>query len=112
MLVRWHYIALLAPLAMMIMEWRRARARVQVVLFIAILLASLQAFADTRIRVIRNDSPAPISSLSPDDPVRRRFGMLHGVSSMLLLAQVLAAAAVVVMSDGQDAPRPAHPQPD
>ncbi|MEK6373287.1 MAG: hypothetical protein AABO58_11390 [Acidobacteriota bacterium] len=112
MLTRWHYIALLAPLAMMILEWRRARARVQVVLFIAIILASLQALADTRIRMIRNDSPAPISSLSPQDPVRRRFGMLHGISSMLLVAQVLAAAAVVVMSDGPAAPPPARPQPD
>lgn len=112
MLTRWHYIALLAPMAMMILEWRRARARVQVVLFMAIVLASLQALADTRIRMIRNDSPVSISSLSPSDPVRRRFGLLHGISSMLLLAQVLAAAAVVVMSDGRDAPPPTHPQPD
>ena len=112
MLTRWHYIALLAPMLMMVLEWRRARARVQVVLFIAILLATLQAFADTRIRMIRNDSPAPISSLSPQDPVRRRFGMLHGISSMLLAAQVLAAAAVVVMSDGRDDPPPTHPPPD
>jgi hypothetical protein len=101
MLTKWHYIALLAPLAMMLLEWRRARASVQVVLFMAIILASLQALADTRIRTIRNDSPSPISSLSPADPVRRRFGLLHGISSMLLVAQVLAAAAVVVMSDGE-----------
>jgi len=112
MLTRWHYIALLAPMAMMILEWRRARARVQVVLFIAIVLSTLQAFADTGIRMIREHSPAPISSLSPQDPLRRRFGMLHGISSMLLAAQVLAAAAVVVMSDGRDDPPPAHPQPD
>jgi hypothetical protein len=97
---------------MMLLEWRRARASVQVVLFMAIILASLQALADTRIRTIRNDSAAPISSLSPEDPVRRRFGLLHGISSMLLVAQVLAAAAVVVMSDGRDDPLPARPQPD
>lgn len=112
MLTQWHYIALLAPMLMMVLEWRRARARVQVVLFIAIVLASLQAFADTRIRMIRNDSPVAISDLSPRDPVRRRFGVLHGISSMLLVAQLLAAAAVVVMSDGRDAPPPEHPQPD
>ncbi len=112
MLTRWHYIALLAPLALMILEWRRARARVQVVLFVAIILASMEALADMRIRAIRNDSPVPISDLSPRDPVRRRFGMLHGISSMLLLAQAISAAAAVVMSDGESAPPPARPQPD
>lgn len=100
MLVRWHYLALLAPLALMVLEWRRARARIQMVLFAAIVLASLQALADTRIRVMRNDSLVPISSLSPDDPVRRRFGVLHGISSLLLVAQVVMAGAAVVMSDG------------
>ena len=50
---------------------------------------------DTRIRMIRGSSLVPISSLSSDDPVRRQFGMLHGMSSMLLIGQVVAAAAVV-----------------
>jgi hypothetical protein len=102
MLMRWHYLALLAPLALMVLEWRRARARMQIVLFAAIVLASLQALADTRIRIIRNDSLVPISSLSPDDPVRRRFGVLHGISSLLLVAQVVLAGAAVVMSDGPE----------
>jgi hypothetical protein len=94
-LTRWHYIALLAPLLLMFLEWRRSRPAMLVILFVAILMASFQALADTRIRVIRGNSVVPISSLPHDDPVRRRFGMLHGLSSLLLIGQVLAAAAVV-----------------
>ena len=115
LLVRWHYIALLAPMALMILEWRRARTGLQLVLFMAIILASLEALADTRIRMIRLDSPVPISDLPREDPVRRRFGLLHGVSSLLLIAQLLTAAAAVVMTDGKARardPLPAHPPPD
>ena len=97
--MRWHYIALLAPLALIILEWRRAKTRMQFVLFAAIVLASAQALADTRIRMIRQQSIVPISSLSPADPVRRNFGMLHGVSSLLLIAQLVLAGAAVVMAD-------------
>jgi hypothetical protein len=94
-LTRWHYIALLAPLALMILEWRRSRPIMLVSLFIAVLLASFQGLLDTRIKMIRGSSLVPISSLSSDDPVRRQFGMLHGMSSLLLIGQVIAAAAVV-----------------
>jgi hypothetical protein len=94
-LVRWHYIALFAPLLLMFLEWRRARPFMLVILFIAVLMASFQGLIDTRIRIIRSESFAPISSLSKDDPVRRQFGMLHGLSSLLLIGQVIAAAAVV-----------------
>jgi hypothetical protein len=94
-LTRWHYIALLAPLALMFLEWRRSRPIMLVILFVAVLFASFQALLDTRIRMIRGSSLVAISSLSSDDPVRRQFGMLHGMSSMLLIGQVIAAAAVV-----------------
>ena len=104
MLMRWHYLALLAPLLLMILEWRRARARVLLVLFFAIVLAALQALADTRIRIMRMDSLIPISSLSPADPVRKSFGMLHGISSLLLVAQLVLAGAATVMSDGDPQP--------
>ena len=99
MLTRWHYLALLAPLALMVLEWKRGKSRMLLVLFFAIVLASLQALADTRIRLIRQASIVPISSLSPADPVRRRFGLLHGVSSLLLVAQVVLAGAAVVLAD-------------
>jgi hypothetical protein len=94
-LTRWHYIALLAPLLLLFLEWRRSRPAMLVILFIAILLASFQSLLDTRIRVMRGDSIVPISSLPHDDPVRQRFGMLHGISQLFLLGQVIAAAAVV-----------------
>ena len=93
MLIRWHYISLLAPAALLLMEWRRARGHLVAILFAAVVLAAGEALVDVRIRQIRLDSPVPISSLLRSDPVRRRFGMLHGVSSLLLVAQVLAAAA-------------------
>ena len=98
-LTRWHYIALLAPLLLLFLEWRRSRPVMLVILFIAIVLASFQSLLDTRIRVMRGDSIVPISSLPHDDPVRQRFGMLHGISQLFLLGQVIAAAAVVATRD-------------
>ena len=95
MLSRWHYIALAAPIALFFIELGRLRRLVIVVTFTALLLAATQAVVDLRIRQIRVSSAIPISSLDPDDPLRHRFGLLHGVSMMLLLAQTLAAAIVV-----------------
>lgn len=95
MLTRWHYIALLAPAVLTIIEWRRMRSRMVAILFIAVLLAVLQGFTDLRIRRMRMESPVAISALDRNDPVRRRFGALHGFSSVLLLAQIAAAAAAI-----------------
>jgi hypothetical protein len=64
-LTRWHYIALFAPLLLLLLEWRRSRPVMLVLLFIATLLASSQALLDTRIRMMRLDSLVPISSFSP-----------------------------------------------
>jgi hypothetical protein len=94
-LTRWHYIALFAPLLLMFLEWRRSRPIMLVILFIAVVLASFQALLDTRIRIMRTESFAPISSLSHDDPVRRQFGMLHGLSQLFLIGQVIAAGVAV-----------------
>jgi hypothetical protein len=98
MLTRWHYVALLAPLALIAFEWRRARTMVIGVLFAAIVMAASQALLDVRIRAIRLESRIPISALPTTDPVRRHFGMLHGISSLLLIGQALAAAIVVATS--------------
>ena len=95
MLARWHYIALGAPLALFALELRHARRFTLIVLFIAILLAAAQAFVDLRIRAIRTSSATPISELDRSDPVRRKFGALHGVSMMLLLLETVAAVTVV-----------------
>ena len=97
MLSKWHYIALAAPLALLILDWKRARVMILGIVFVAILFAAMQAFVDLRIRAIRAASPVPIGELSRQDPVRRQFGMLHGLSSMLLLAQVIAAAAALAV---------------
>ncbi|HYR28454.1 MAG TPA: hypothetical protein VEU30_08310, partial [Thermoanaerobaculia bacterium] len=95
MLSRWHYIALAAPLALFALELRHARKMVLVVLFTAIVLAAAQAFVDLRIRAIRNASVVPISELAKEDPVRRQFGALHGISMLLLLLQAISAGVVV-----------------
>ena len=99
MLTRWHYIALIAPLILLALEWRRARTLVVAVLLAAILFAAAQALIDTRIRSIRRSSFVPISALRRDDPVRRTFGLLHGVSTVLLLLQVISAGVVIARSD-------------
>lgn len=99
MLTRWHYIALAAPLLLFALELRRVRFGVLVVLFVAIVAASLQGFADVRIRHIRWASDVPISHLDRSNPIRRQFGMLHGISSGLLLVQAVLAAAVVMAKE-------------
>lgn len=95
MLTRWHYLALLIPVALIFLLRNRARSLVLAALCSALILASLEAFVDLRIRQIRASSPIAISALDRDDPLRRQFGMLHGLSSLLLVVQVIAAAAVV-----------------
>jgi len=96
MLGGWHYIAVLAPIALLAIEWRRARGFVIAVVFAGVLFAALEVAIDFRIRAIRAASPVPISSLDSHDPIRRRFGLLHGISSLALLAQVLIAAGATV----------------
>jgi hypothetical protein len=103
-LTRWHYIALLAPLALLALEWRRARPLILGLLFAAILLASAQALVDTRIRAMRMESVVPISALPRADPLRRRFGALHGFSSLLLVLQVIVAAAAIVADEKETQP--------
>jgi hypothetical protein len=95
MLTRWHYIALAAPLLLLVLEWRRLRTAVIAIVFAAIVIATLQALVDLRIRAIRESSPVPVSSLALSNPLRRRFGRLHGVSSLLLLGEIVAAACAV-----------------
>jgi len=99
MLTRWHYLALLAPLLLLVLQWRRPRGWAVVVLFAAILMASAQGLVDTRIRSIRMHSVVSISALPERSPVRRRFGLLHGASMILLLGQIAAAGVAVATSD-------------
>lgn len=93
MLARWHYIAILAPALLLVVEWRRGltSTRVVVLLSLAILLGSAQAFADLQIRKIREASVIPVSDLPATSEVRQRFGRLHGISTLLMLVQVATA---------------------
>jgi hypothetical protein len=97
MLTRWHYIALFAPVLLLILEWRRQRNRIVLLLFIAIIVAAMESMIDVRIAAMRQQSIVPISSLGRNNPVRRQFGILHGLSTLLLLVDVAAAAAIVVL---------------
>ena len=112
MLTRWHYIALAAPLALFALELRRVRPLILIVLFVAIVLAAAQSFVDLRIRSIRQSSPVSISDLDREHPVRRRFGMLHGISMVLLLTQTLAAATIVLAAPARKPERVASALPD
>lgn len=95
MLGGWHYIAVALPAILLAIEWRRARTLMVLLLFAGIVFGAAEIAVDFRIRAVRESSIVPISSLSHSDPVRRRFGVLHGISSILLLAQVIAAAGAV-----------------
>ena len=106
MLSRWHYIAHIAPLLLLFLDWKRGRVYVLAIVFVGIVLAAAQAATDLRIRSIRAASPVPIGELSREDPVRRQFGRLHGISSLLLLMQVFAAGVALAMD------REAYPRPD
>jgi hypothetical protein len=96
MLRPWHWLAIGAPLVVLIITASGGRrgARV-VILAVALLFAVAQTVVDARIHAIRRSSAVSISSLAKSDPVRRRFGMLHGASSMLMLLEVLAAGAAL-----------------
>lgn len=95
LLTRWHYIALVAPLALFALELRRVRRVALVLIFAGLLLATAQAIVDLQIRSIRTTLPVPVSSLDREHPIRKRFGALHGASMLLLLLQTIAAGGVV-----------------
>jgi len=103
MLGGWHYIALSAPILLLLIEWRRARGAVIAVVFAGVLFAAAEVAIDLHIRTIRRTSVVPISSLSRNDPVRRKFGMFHGVSSLLLIAQVIAGGIATVVIEREPA---------
>jgi hypothetical protein len=106
MLTRWHYVSLAGPLLLFVLELRRVRSLVLSILFASLLIATAQGFVDLRIRSIRWSAPSAISSMSPGNPVRRRFGQLHGLSMSLLLLQALAAAAVVMAAPRKEQAAP------
>jgi hypothetical protein len=104
MLARWHYLEILAPVILLAIELIRNRPRQAIriaLLAAAIFLGSIQIGLDLHIRSIRQNSPIPISLLSHDHPIRRRFGLFHGLSSLAMLLQVVSAAGVVFAEEEQ-----------
>ncbi|MFL5291635.1 MAG: hypothetical protein ACJ79U_08965 [Myxococcales bacterium] len=54
--------------------------------------------ADVLTRRVRRAAGGTIDALPPGDPRRRRFAALHGVAMLLLLLQVLAAGAGLLLA--------------
>ena len=86
-LTRWHYIALIAPVGLLLLEWRRQRGRIIVLLFIAIVVATMESAVDARLSALRRETFVRT----------RQFAVLHGVSSLSLLVDIVAAAAVIAL---------------
>lgn len=103
MLTRWHYIALLVPMALIIVEWRRGFPRdVRWALLVtALFLAAAQSVVDLRVRSIRMRSLVPVSQLAESDPLRRQFGLLHGVSTLLAGSTVLVGIILLMRRDAE-----------
>ena len=101
MLSKWHLIALLIPAALVAVEWKRGFRRDArwAILVTAVFLAAAESIFDLRIRAIRNRSAVPISHLSSSDPMRKEFGLLHGLSTVLAGANVLAGIVLLMRRD-------------
>lgn len=97
MLSRWHWIAVLAPLVMLL-SGRFRRKWPLVLIVVAVVLANAQWLVDNRIQDLRASVEGSISELDETDSVRRRFGALHGVSMTLMLGQLLCGTGVLVGS--------------
>jgi hypothetical protein len=68
---------------------------------LGLLCVVLQVFAivvDELTRRARRKAGGAIDALPPGDPRRRRFAALHGVAMLLLLLQVLAAGAGLLLA--------------
>lgn len=63
-----------------------------------ILLQLASSPVDSRLRKLRTDLGGSTEGLADDDPRRKQFGVLHGVSVLLLLAQIALAAAALLLA--------------
>ena len=106
MLAIWHWVSILAPVVLVIPLVARTRAgrRAWLVLaIVAICLGGLQWGVGSRVVALRRASTVPITSLPKNDPVRRHFGILHGVAFGLMTLQLLAAGTLVTIDSREDA---------
>ena len=66
--------------------------------FACVLLQGVAVVVDALTRRARRQAGGSLDALPPGDPRRRRFAALHGVAMLLLLLQVLAAGAGLLLS--------------
>ncbi len=86
----WALVALIA-----VLHWRPLPDKA--VAAALVVLAAAGAAVDRRIRSLRDQIGGSTEGLAADDPRRKRFGALHGVSVLLLIAQTLIAAAALAL---------------
>ena len=55
----------------------------------------VETFIDRHLRKLRAQIGGSTEGLDPKDPRRKQFGLLHGVSVLLLMAQTLVAAVAL-----------------
>jgi hypothetical protein len=63
----------------------------------ALLHFASDLFVRPTLRRMRAELGGSIEHAAPDDPRRKRFGALHGVSMLLLLGQLVGAAASLIL---------------
>jgi hypothetical protein len=78
-------------------EGGRGRSLVRVALLAAMTaLVAASLFGITpRMEAIRREAGGAIAALEPTHPLRRAFGRMHGVSTLLMLGQLLLGAAAL-----------------
>ena len=67
----------------------------------AVLLAALFVagmLVDARLRKLRDQIGGSTEGLEASDPRRKRFGSLHGLSVLILIGQILVAAAALLLA--------------
>jgi hypothetical protein len=95
-------------LGLVLVLWNRARpwtegARGYAIRFlvIAAVAAGASLFVVTPEMMERRTRMGPIDLVSKDDPVRKAWGRLHGVSSLTLLVRIAASAGVFLTGFSQ-----------
>ena len=86
---------------------RSGRAAVVLGAVLAALAAASLFVLTPEIARIREATGEPLSHLPPTDPTRRRFGMLHALSTVLFGLQAVMAVALVALRPQRSASRSA-----
>lgn len=84
---------------------RSGRPAVVLGAVLATLAAASLFLVTPEIAGIRRATGDALSHLPPTDPARRRFGMLHGLSTVLFGLQAVMAVALVALRGDRSAPR-------